>query len=122
MLAFIQNKIRTGQLIEKSVKARNYEKKWYKYLWHLIVIDINSYSFANLLKEAMLFLWIMEFWVVFLAQSTPKIYLPELLVSISVSLFQNQELKDIGKTIYIKNSIFKYIFCNILQLSHSLVV
>lgn len=122
MLAFIQNKIRTGQLIEKSVKARNYEKKWYKYLWHLIVIDINSYSFANLLKEAMLFLWIMEFWVVFLAQSTPKIYLPELPVSISVSLFQNQELKDIGKTIYIKNSIFKYIFCNILQLSHSLVV
>lgn len=122
MLAFIQNKIRTGQLMEKSVKARNYEKKWYKYLWHLIVIDINSYSFANLLKEAMLFLWIMEFWVVFLAQSTPKIYLPELPVSISVSLFQNQELKDIGKTIYIKNSIFKYIFCNILQLSHSLVV
>lgn len=61
MLAFIQNKIRTGQLIEKSVKARNYEKKWYKYLWHLIVIDINAYSFANLLIEAMLFLWIMEF-------------------------------------------------------------
>lgn len=45
------------------------------------------------------FFLILEFQVVFLVQSTPEIYLPELTVSISVSLVQSQDLRYIGKAV-----------------------